>query len=169
MTTTRFRRFAFAALIAAVLLTVFGLRTVTSPKQSAIATDHAVSTDDIPFTDVRVQAPEFMGYNNSIKLTADQETIKRAALSGIRAACCKDFSAYTCCCKCNLSRTVWGLANYLIAEKGYGAEQTAQKVTEWLRFVNPGGFAGDACYTGGCARPFAKDGCGGMNEFQLVL
>lgn len=155
---------ALAVVAAAVAVWVAAL-----PSETPRAVEAPVSTGVMEFTDVGAQAREFMAYSRRIQLTADQETAKRKALSRMQAACCRDFSAYTCCCQCNLSRTVWGLANHLIAEKGLGAEQVSATVTEWLHFVNPAGFSGNACFNGGCGRPFGKDGCGGMSESRLVL
>ncbi len=123
----------------------------------------------IEFTDVREQTREFMGYNKSIQLTPEQEAVKKEALSAIPASCCSDNSAYTCCCPCNMAKTWWGLANYLIAERGAGVEEVRATVQEWMEFINPQGFSGDSCYTGGCVRPFHRNGCGGMNEAQVVF
>ncbi len=115
------------------------------------------------FTDRARQAEEFLGYSKSIALTPEQEAIKREALSKLKAPCCDDNGLDTCCCPCNLAKTAWGLANYLIAEKHYDAAQVRGKVAEWLAFVNPDGFSGDACYSpGGCTRPISANGCGGM-------
>jgi hypothetical protein len=120
---------------------------------------------DLRFTDVKAQTQEFLGYEKSIQLSPEQEAVKKAALSAIPAPCCSDNTQYTCCCPCNFSRTVWGLSNHLIADLGYDAAGVRAKVTEWTRFVNPGGYSGDTCYKGGgCAKPFAKGGCGGMKE-----
>ena len=126
--------------------------------------------DDVVFTDVVAQSKEFMGYEQSIRLTPQQEAVKKAALEQLPAPCCSDNTAYTCCCPCNLSRTVWGLANYLIVKKGMDAEGVEAKAAEWFEFVNPDGFSGDVCYSaGGCSRAFAKNGCGGMNAARLVF
>lgn len=125
--------------------------------------------DDLTFTTVKEQSLQFMDYERSIKLTAEQEQIKKTALEAIPAPCCSDNSAYTCCCPCNLSRTTWGLAAYLITEKGADAETVKAKAQEWIKFVNPAGFSGDVCYTGGCGRAFANNGCGGMNPNSLVI
>ncbi|RMH19471.1 MAG: hypothetical protein D6696_10490 [Acidobacteria bacterium] len=125
--------------------------------------------DELVFTDVRAQTAEFIGYESSIELTAEQEAIKKEALTAIPAPCCSDNTAYTCCCPCNMSRSVWGLSNYLIAERGYGVEELRAKVEEWIDFINPQGFSGDVCYTGGCNRPFAKNGCGGMSPSHQVF
>ncbi len=122
----------------------------------------------VEFTNVREQTLEFIRYYETIQLTREQEAVKREALSSLPAACCADNSAYTCCCVCNLSRTVWGLTAYLITEKGAGVEEIRQAVREWTKFVNPDGFSGDSCYKGGCVRPFAKNGCGGMQASRLV-
>ncbi len=116
------------------------------------------------FTDVRGQSAEFVGYWKSIALTPEQEAVKKAALEALPAPCCSDNTAYTCCCPCNLSKTTWGLANYLIAKRGYDAEQVKTAAAEWIKFVNPTGFSGKGCYTGMCPKPFAQGGCGGMKE-----
>lgn len=117
------------------------------------------------FTDAARQAGEFHAYSKSIVLTPEQEAIKREALSQLKAPCCDDNGLDTCCCDCNLAKTAWGLANYLIAEQHYDAARVRTKVAEWLKFVNPNGFTGDVCYTpGGCLRPISANGCGGMRE-----
>ncbi len=115
------------------------------------------------FSDAVRQAQEFLGYSKSIQLTPEQEAIKREALSALEAPCCDDNGLDTCCCPCNLAKTAWGLASYLISEKHYDVDQVRAKVAEWLRFVNPDGFSGDACDTpGGCTRPISANVCGGM-------
>ena len=117
------------------------------------------------FTAAARQAEEFYGYSKSIVLTPEQEAIKREALSQLKAPCCDDNGLDTCCCDCNLAKTAWGLANYLIAEKHNDASRVRAKVAEWLSFVNPNGFTGDVCYRpGGCTRPISANGCGGMRE-----
>jgi hypothetical protein len=121
------------------------------------------TAQELRFTDRARQAEEFIGYTKSIALTPEQEAVKREALSKLKAPCCDDNGLDTCCCPCNLAKTAWGLANHLIAEKHYDAAQVRGKVAEWLEFVNPNEFTGDACYTpGGCTRPIAANGCGGM-------
>ncbi len=123
----------------------------------------------IEFTDVRKQALEFIAYNDSIQLTPEQEAVKKKALAAIPAPCCKDNSAYTCCCPCNMAKSWWGLANYLIAEEGQDADQVRATVEEWIEFIGPEGFSGNACYTGGCMRPFHQNGCGGMQHSHVVF
>ncbi len=118
----------------------------------------------IKFTDVEKQTREFIGHEKTIKLTAAQEAIKSEALGSIKAVCCEDFSALTCCCPCNFSKSLWGMSAYLIAEKHANAKQVKEAALAWIKFVNPSGFSGDSCFTGGCVRPFANNGCGGMNE-----
>jgi hypothetical protein len=96
-------------------------------------------------------------------LTAEEEAVKKEALSKLEAPCCDDNRMDTCCCPCNLAKTAWGLSAYLIHVKHYDATQVRTKVAEWLEFVNPNGFTGDACYTaGGCDRAISSNGCGGM-------
>jgi hypothetical protein len=146
---------AFAALAAIVMIAVAGW-----PLAGA---------EEIVFKDVKQQTGQFMEWYKTIKLTPQQESVKKAALTALPAPCCSDNTAYTCCCECNVSRTIWGLSHYLIAKQGASASQVTAKVKQWIAFVNPNGFEGKACYSGGCARPFAKDGCGGMNAAQVTF
>jgi hypothetical protein len=118
--------------------------------------------------DARAQAIEYIRYYRSIKLTPEQEKIKTQALSAIPAPCCKNYTSATCCCPCNLAKAMWGLSHHLIVKKGYGPEQLTKGVQEWLRSTNPAGHTGDACYTGGCQRPLAQNGCGGMDERKVM-
>lgn len=135
---------------------------------SAIALGGCSLSAEIHFSDVEAQSREFMEWERTVKLTPQQEQVKKTALEAIPAPCCSDNSAYTCCCSCNISRTVWGLSNYMIAKQDAGAEAVRAKVNEWTAFINPNGYSGTTCYTGGCARPFHKDGCGGMQADRLI-
>jgi hypothetical protein len=125
------------------------------------------SGGEVIFNDIESQTAQFMAWESDIALTPAQEAVKKAALEAIPAPCCSDNTAYTCCCPCNVSRTIWGLSNHLIAKQGFTALQVREKVEEWIEFVSPDGFEGRACYTGGCPRPFAEGGCGGMNPAQV--
>jgi len=151
-------------LAASIVLATSFVPFSTRASEPEAADSSTSGTSLIRFTDVERQTSEFLGYGKMIKLTPEQEKIKEAALGDIKAVCCKDFSALTCCCPCNFSKALWGMSAYLIAEKGATAAQVKQAAHEWVRFVNPKGFSGDACFTGGCSRPFAENGCGGMNE-----
>jgi hypothetical protein len=128
-----------------------------------------LGANEIVFHDVKLQSRQFIGWYETIKLTAEQEAVKKAALEQLPAPCCSNNSAYTCCCKCNISRTVWGLSQYMIARNNAGADQVRTKVKEWIAFISPQGHSGQSCYTGGCARSFSNDGCGGMRADDLVL
>ena len=121
------------------------------------------------FTDVKAQTLEFIGYYKSIKLTPAQEKLKNDTLAPLPAPCCSEFSMATCCCPCNLSKSIWGLSNYLIAKKNYNSAQLKTAVLEWLAFTHKGQRAGDACSTGRCANSFSNDGCGGMRESNIVF
>jgi hypothetical protein len=120
------------------------------------------------FTDARTQAKEFIAYYRSIKLTPEQERIKVEALAALRAPCCSEYTLATCCCPCNMSKSVWGMSAWLITEKGSGVAEVRQAAVDWVAFINPNGFTGDTCPTGGCNRPFEHNGCGGMKEFDLL-
>jgi hypothetical protein len=121
------------------------------------------------FKDAIAQSREFMGYYHTIELTPEQEAIKKQALSAMPAACCSDSTAYTCCCPCNLSKTVWGLSNYAIAQHGVDARQLSETVHTWMAFVNASGYTGNACHTGGCNGELSGGGCGGMQEDKLTV
>jgi len=121
------------------------------------------------FSNVREQTREFHAYNRAITLTAEQEAVMQEALTSLKAPCCSDRTALTCCCDCNMARSWWGLSKHLIANQGLGAEEVRTAVSEWFEFINPGGFSGNACYTGGCSRPFRQNGCGGMKEENVIF
>jgi hypothetical protein len=131
-----------------------------TPQAAATASAAAQPADR---AEVERRAAEYMRYYETITLTREQEGIKTAALEAIPAPCCSDFTAATCCCPCNLSKTIWGLSNHLIANEGADVVRVRAEAERWIQDVNPGGFSGDVCYTaGGCARPFHENGCGGM-------
>lgn len=143
-------------------------RRVASSSQP-VAQARVVLSGKLRFTNVATQAREFIGYNSSIRLTAEQEAIKREVLEAMPAACCRDSNAYTCCCTCNLSKSVWGLSNYVLTTHHASADQLREVVTAWKEFTNPAGYSGSTCYSGGCTLPFHQNGCGGMSESDLVL
>ena len=147
-----------AAVLAALLLTSLG--------QAGAATEPARRPS---FDDVKARTTEFIGWSRSIRLTPEQEETKRQALGAIPAPCCKEYPIATCCCPCNLAKTVWGLANYAIARLGYDAAQTRALTLEWLQATNPAGYSGDSCQRGGCPKRFAANGCGGMKEHAVVF
>lgn len=151
----------------ASFLLVFGV-----PLAASLALDRAASSGasrSVKFFDAPSQTAEFIGYSRSITLTPSQQKVREKALRAMAAPCCKEFPLATCCCPCNLAKSAWGLANYMIARRGAGAGEVREAVGGWLAFVNPNGFSGDACNSaGGCARRFAQNGCGGMDERNLL-
>ena len=158
-----------------VAIPMFLSRAAPAPPPEATAAIAPAPAPTVPvlggkivFRDSKAQAEEFIGYYHSIKLTPDQEAIKKAALEPMPAACCRDSSAYTCCCPCNLSKTLWGLSNLAISKYGANARDVQQVVQSWLGYVNPSsGFSGDSCYRGGCSNPAHRGGCAGMEESKL--
>ena len=124
---------------------------------------------DLAFKPVAEQTIDFIGYYKSIQLTPEQQEIKTTALLPLKAVCCEGFSALTCCCPCNFSKSLWGMTHYLIAEKKYNAQQVRDAAKAWIVYVNPDGFSGDVCQTGGCSRAFANNGCGGMDDSAVVF
>ena len=121
------------------------------------------------FKDALAQSREFMGYYHTIELTPEQEATKKEVLGAMPAACCSGSTAYTCCCPCNLSKTIWGLSNFVIAKHGADAKQLRAAVDAWMGFVNPNGFRGNACYQGGCDSSISGGGCGTMQEEKLTV
>lgn len=121
------------------------------------------------FTGSLDEIKSFIGYYHSIRLSPEQERLKIEALSAMSAPCCSKYSLATCCCPCNMAKAAWGLAARLITEKGYSAERIRQAETSWLKQVNPNGFSGDSCFTGGCTRPMRANGCGGMKEESIAF
>jgi hypothetical protein len=119
--------------------------------------------------DVRAQTKQFIAWADSITLTPEQQKIKEEVLSSIPATCCRQYSMLTCCCPCNMAKTIWGLSNHMLVHEGADAKQLRAAVLEWTRVIGPKGFTGDACFKGGCARPFAANGCGGMDDRRIVF
>jgi hypothetical protein len=121
----------------------------------------------IHFTDARRQAAAFIAYDEAIVLTPENEKIMNAGLEAVPAPCCERYSIATCCCPCNLARSTWGLAKLLITEHGADADVVRTAATDWIQVTNPDGYTGDACFTGGCARSFEDNGCGGMDSTRV--
>src|SRR5581483_1179884 len=121
------------------------------------------------FRDPLAGAQALIGYYHAIELTPVQEAIKKEALGAIPAACCNGSTAYTCCCPCNHSKTIWGLSHYAIAKQGADAKQVRAAVDAWLGYVNPDGYSGNACYRGACDANASRNGCGGMHEEKLSV
>ncbi|MDH5717235.1 MAG: hypothetical protein OEZ22_06320 [Spirochaetia bacterium] len=124
---------------------------------------YAVNEND----DIKKLTKQYIEYNKTIELNQEQKKIKKNALTKIPAPCCSENTIETCCCPCNLAKSVWGLSKYLIAKKNYNEEQLKKAVLEWIKRVNPEGYEGTSCKTGKCDLPFKHDGCGGMKEKKL--
>lgn len=121
------------------------------------------------FSGSRDEMQTFIGYHETIRLSPEQERLKVEALSAMPAPCCSRYSLATCCCPCNMAKAAWGLAAWLITEKGYDAEQVRQAEADWLKVGNPRGFSGDSCFSGGCTRPMRENGCAGMKQDSIVF
>ncbi len=136
---------------------------------------------------------QFIDWYNTINLTSAQRTLRDKALEPLVAPCCDEYPMSTCCCECNLSRSVWGLAAYLITEKGYTTDQLQEAILQWLHFIRPDYYVASAlkkegeiprvfglstqssCYTNHCDLPFyskteylQRGGCGGMKDLVQV-
>ncbi len=152
----RLSRFVGAALPAALLAAAFVGFAMAGKASAVTRRDLAAETREYM---KRADAP----------LPPELQKVRDEVLSKIPAPCCAKFSAATCCCPCNLAKSIWGLASTMLVKQRASTKQLREAVLEWIRVNNPGGWSGDACFTGGCGRPFAKNGCGGMDERQVVF
>ena len=141
---------------------------VLAISSAAAAPPSKAAAGKMVFKDVKTQTQEFIGYAD-MSLAPEQQKIKDDVLSAIPTVCCKKFSMKTCCCPCNMAMTIWGLSNYMLVVKGADAAQLKTAVLDWVKFIGPAGYTGDACFTGGCGRPFAKNGCGGMDHKSVIF
>ncbi|MGE5275962.1 MAG: P-II family nitrogen regulator [Acidobacteriota bacterium] len=162
----RFPRFArgFAAACAATFFLAAAATGAGPAAAGKTSRDAGLSLKE-----VRARAEKYIDDESAIRLTAAQAQVRAEALEPIPAPCCREYSMRTCCCPCNLARSVWGLSNFLIAKKGYTAAQVKGEVLRWLAAINPAGFTGKACFDGGCKRPFSKNGCGGMEASEVIV
>jgi hypothetical protein len=157
------------AILAATALAVAALFTFQYAGTAWAAAKPVTTVGGITFQDVPTQTKQFIAWNESIQLTPAQEAIRVEALSAIPAPCCSDNSAATCCCPCNMAKSVWGLSKHLITEKGAGVTEVRKAAQDWFTFINPKGFSGDVCYIGGCGNAFHENGCGGMRADRPVF
>ena len=182
-----------AVLLVAFALLISGIWLFSQRQSASAATPEEVATEIIPQEGDATaygiplsldNTQRFIDYSNAITLNSEQENTKRKALQSLRAPCCDDNPMSTCCCPCNLAKSVWGLSSYLIVEKGYEVEQVRESALQWLRFIHsdyyvmqelrnrgidPGryGLSYEApCYEGYCELPFVDGGCGGMEELR---
>jgi hypothetical protein len=143
--------------------TALAAEPTAGPKANAAA---AAAEGGPTFTGERAETERFIAWERDIQLTAEQEEVRVAALTPLPAPCCKQFSAATCCCRCNMAKATWGLAKHMIVA-GSAAEQVRAAVAAYHLAINPQGFSGNVCAAGGCGRAFAHDGCGGMGELEF--
>lgn len=148
----------------AVLATSIWYLPACSPEQRE--SEPAVN---IQFTGARNEVERNLYHYENISLTTSQEERMQRALGPLSAPCCSDFSMATCCCECNLARSVWGLSKHLISERNLGEEAVRTAAVDWIEAINPRGFSGDVCATGGCGRSFMEGGCGGMTRKKPVI
>lgn len=156
------RRFV-SILATGLFLIVGGIALATAEKPAA-----EKDWTKTPYEGSEQDVLDLMAFYKSIELSPEQEQVREAALRDMPAPCCSNFSAATCCCECNLSRSLWGLAKHLIADRGADAGQVRSAVESWVAALNPEGYEGRTCSTGQCNLPFKEDGCGGMAETHLI-
>ena len=134
----------------------------------AILASSFAGSAEFEFKGSRAETLKFMEYYAAIELTPAQEAIRVKALENMPAPCCGKFPAATCCCECNLSRSMWGLAKHLIAEEGADAKRVRRAVDAWVSAIAPAGHNGHSCPTGRCGKGFKDGGCGGMRADKLI-
>jgi hypothetical protein len=147
------------AAVAALAVTPWVLRTLAS----------GMAAQETANGELQQRTAELIGYARSIALTPEEEGVKAEALSGITMPCANRNTLAVRCCSCNLSKSITGLANHLIAREGADVARVRQAVLDWISQANPGGWSGAACERKRCERPFREDGCGGMKETRLVF
>lgn len=118
--------------------------------------------------DISLKMSKYITYYKTIELTDSQKSLKDRALKKIKAPCCKDRTMDTCCCPCNLAKSVWGLSAYLITKENVNENQLILAVNNWIKISHQGKIAGDSCYKGHCTLPVHKDGCGGMDDKNII-
>jgi len=156
-----------------------------------VPVEGTVTDYEIPLSLENTQ--QFIDWYNAIDLTSAQRALREGALRPLVAPCCDEYPMSTCCCECNLSRSVWGLSAYLITEKGYTADQLQEAILQWLHFIRPDYYVASSleeagkiprvfglstqssCYTDRCNLPFYSKteylhlgGCGGMEDLVQV-
>lgn len=156
-----------------------------------IPVEGTITDYEIPLSLENTQ--QFIDWYNAINLTSVQQALRDGALRPLVAPCCDEYPMSTCCCECNLSRSVWGLSAYLITEKGYTVDQLQEAILQWLHFIRPDYYVASAleeegkiprvfglstqssCYTDRCNLPFYREteylhlgGCGGMEDLVQV-
>jgi hypothetical protein len=135
----------------------------------------------------------FIDWYNTIGLTQAERMLRDDALAPFVAPCCDEYPMSTCCCECNLSRSIWGLCAYLISEYGYSIDQLRVAALQWSRFIRPDYYVAQAleeagrnpaiygvstessCFTDRCELPFYREvgpryigGCGGMEDLVAM-
>ncbi|MDC0358828.1 hypothetical protein OAO01_08435, partial [Oligoflexia bacterium] len=83
------------------------------------------------FSGLEHEKQSFISYSDTIKLSTEQEQVKRKALSSISSPCCEKHTAYNCC-GCEVAQSIVGLSNYLIAQHNYNAELVGVTVDRWI-------------------------------------
>ncbi len=151
------------ALLASALLIAAAIPSLSASSRAPTSSPKALAFDGS-----RAETELFMRYNRTIKMTTEQEARWREALGEMRAPCCDSFSAATCCCECNLARSIWGLAKFMVVMEDASASEVRSTVERWLSVANPNGFDGNSCSSGRCGKSFRDSGCGGMSEDRLV-
>lgn len=135
----------------------------------------------------------FIDWYNTIELTQAEHMMRDEALAVFVAPCCDEYPMSTCCCECNLSRSIWGLCAYLISEHGYSIDQLRVAALQWSQFIRPDYYVAQAlekagrnavlygvstessCFTDRCELPFHREvgtryigGCGGMEDLVAM-
>ena len=178
-------------LLGLVLLTAGGC---SQPQQASTITPEELAAEIIPQEGDETSyglplslnnTQQLINYYNAATLTPAQKNTMQDALLPLKAPCCDDNSMATCCCPCNLAKSVWGLSSYLIVEKNYDADQVRQSALEWLHFIHSNYYViqelkskgvdpatyglshENPCYVGKCELPFVEGGCGGMGDLKL--
>lgn len=157
-----------SAFLALIILSL-ALSVVRSDNDSQPPRPKTILNGRIALTSPRADMSRFIAAHATITLTPKQQDIKKAALKPMPAACCRKSTALECCCPCNLSKSIWGLAETAIVGHGANALEVQAAVRDYLKFMRPPGFDGASCYRGRCDQSAAADGCSGMDATKIVM
>ncbi len=153
----------------AMLLLVVGI--LLSAAVALAGTGEHMHQEKAPKSEMisRAEVLKLMEYEKFHDLTPEQEALRVAGLENIKAPCCAEYSAATCCCPCNLAKALWGFTKKMILEDQATAGQIQVEAEAWLANISVEEFTGDACFDGGCGRSMRHNGCGGMQEEDVRI
>jgi hypothetical protein len=122
----------------------------------------------VPFGTDRAAIAQLIAYDRQLKLTPRQERLATEALERLPSFCMSHGSAAHRCCGCNAGRASWGLAKYLLVEKGYRVQDVRASIAAWQAAAMPKSGAHHRCPSTHCFLALHENGCAGMDPAQIT-